>query len=166
MKSIGFPPGSNNFRLMMIVIIVGALWVFFFNYTERISIETEKASVQQTRNIINSSLAVVFATYAVNNQLDRLNELNGGNPFVYLAEYNLLPSAYMGETEGADLTDIKSGWYYLKSQKKTLYKPYYDEPIQYFSLVLEYRDINNSGRYESKIDEFGRLSFKINKEKS
>lgn len=157
MKSIGFPPGSNNFRLLMIVVIVGALWLFFFNYTDQISIETEKASVQQTRNIINSSMAVVFATYAVNNQLDRLNELNGGNPFIYLAEYNLLPGTYRGELGDGDLNDIKPGWYYDKSQRKILYKPYYDGKIHYYSLVLEFRDMNNSGLYESKIDEFGRL---------
>lgn len=157
MKSIGFPPGSNNFRLLLIVVIAGALWVLFFKYTNQISIETEKVSVQQTKNIINSSLAVLFATYAVNNQLDRLNELNGGNPFVYLAEYNLLPGTYRGEFKGGNLSDIEPGWYYYKSQRKILYKPYYDGKVQYYSLVLEFRDINNSGRYESKVDEFERL---------
>ena len=157
MKTIGSYPGANKFRLLMIVIIVGALWSFFFNYTDQISIETEKASIRQTKNIINSSMAVVFATYAVGNQLDHLNELNGGNPFIYMAEYNLLPSTYRGEFKGGDLTDIESGWYYDKSQKKILYKPYYDGAVQYYSLVLEFRDMNNSGRYESKIDEFGRL---------
>ena len=157
MKSIGIPPGSNNFRLLMIVVIAGALWLFFFNYTNQISIETEKVSVQQTKNIINSTMAVVFATYAVNNQLDRLNELNGGNPFIYLAEYNLLPGTYRGEIVGGDSSDIEPGWYYDKSQRKIFYKPYYDGKVEYYSLVLEFRDRNNSGQYESKIDEFGRL---------
>jgi len=160
MKSIGFPPGSNNFRLLMIVIIVGGLWLFFFNYTGQISIKTEKASVQQTKNVINSSLMVVFATYAVKGELDRLNQLNGGNPFTYLSEYKLVPGTYQGEFEGGKLTDLVPGWYYHKAQQKIFYKPYYGDKVMYFSLVLEYRDMNKSGKYESKIDEFEGLSFK------
>ncbi len=160
MRNISFPPGSNNFRLLMIVVIVGALWLFFFDYTSQISIKTERVSVQQTKNIINSSMAVVFATYAVNNQLDRLNELDGGNPFIYLAEYNLLPGTYRGEIEGGDLADIKPGWYYDKSQGNIFYKPYYDEAILYFALVLDYRDVDGSGKYESGVDEYRRLLIK------
>jgi hypothetical protein len=160
MKSIGFPPGSNNFRLLMIVILVATLWVLFFYYTEQISIETEKASIQQTKNIINSTLAVVFATYAVKGELDGLNELNGGNPFIHLAEYKLTPTNYQGEIRAANLNEIDPGWYYEIVNKKVIYKSYFDDRVYSFSIVLDYKDVNGSGQFESAVDDYQRLYFK------
>jgi hypothetical protein len=144
----------------MIVIIMSSLIVLFFDYTDRISIATEKASIQQTKNIINSSLAVVFATYAVKGELDRLNELDGGNPFVHLAEYNLLPANYQGEIRAENLNDLEPGWYYDKLSGKVIYKAYYDDQVYYFSQVLDYRDVNKSGRFEPDIDVYQMLNFR------
>lgn len=159
MRSIGFPPGSDNFRFLLIVIIVVALIVLFFDYTDKLAIATEKISIQQTKNIINSSLAVVFASYAMNGELDRLNELNGGNPFVYMADYNLVPGSYVGEVELGDIGDFKSGWYFDILSRKVIYKAFYSDKIYYFALVLKFRDLNGSGRFESAWDEYQRLYF-------
>lgn len=176
MKSIGSPPGANNFRLLLIVILVAALWMFFLDYTDGISVETENASIQQTKNIINSSLVLVFATYAVKGELDRLNELVGANPFIHLAEYNaelddanpfipfaqfnLMPVNYQGEIKVENLDEIDPGWYYNKGNKKIIYKSYYADQIYIYSIVLDYKDVNGSGRFESTVDEFRRLHFK------
>jgi len=157
MKSIGFPPGANKFRFLVIVIIVGMLWVLFFDYADRIAIETEKASVQQTKNIINSALVVIFSEYAVKGELDRLNELNGANPFTYLALYNLVPGTYQGELRGGDTSEIAAGWYYDGSSGKVIYKPFHGDGIRHFALTLEYRDLNGSGIYEPGADEYQRL---------
>ena len=160
MKSIGFPPGANNFRLIMIVILVVTMIVVFLRYTDKLSIAIENTSIQQTKNIINSTLAVVFATYAVNGDLGRLNELNGGNPFLQLAQFNLLPTTYQGEIRTENLDDLAPGWYYDKLRMKVIYKTYHDERIIYFSQVLDYRDVNNSGRYEPEIDMYQMLNFR------
>ena len=61
MRYIGSHPGAYSFRFLMIVILVTTLIVFFFDYTGDLAVTTEEASIQQTINIINSSLAVVFA---------------------------------------------------------------------------------------------------------
>jgi hypothetical protein len=160
MKSIGFPPGSNNFRLLIIVILVATLWLFFFNYTNKISIATEKASIQQTKNIINSTLAVVFATYVVKGEMDRLNELNGGNPFEYLEKYDLLPATYQGEIGAENKKFSVPGWYYDGLNGLALYKTFHDDKVYYFILELDYRDVDGSGRFESGIDEYRRLNFR------
>lgn len=144
----------------MIIILVAILMAVFLSYTNRISIETEKASIQQTKNIINSSLAIVFATYAVKGELGRLNELNDGNPFIHLAEYNLLPATYQGEVRVENLDDLYPGWYYDKLSKKVIYKTYYDEEVYYFSQILNYEDVNKSGRYEPAIDVYQMLNFR------
>ncbi|MEE8366264.1 MAG: hypothetical protein V3R76_10785 [Gammaproteobacteria bacterium] len=161
MRYISSYPGAYTFRLIMIVIIMSTLIVLFFNYTDRISIATEKASIQQTKNIINSSLAVVFATYAVKGELERLNELDGGNPFVHMAEYNMVPANYQGVIRARNLDDLAPGWYYDESSEKVIYKTYYDDQVYYFSQVLDYRDVNESGRYEPDIDVYRMLNFRL-----
>jgi len=160
MKSIGFPPGSNIFRLIIVVIIVVTLIVIFFDYADRISIATEEASIQQSKNIINSSLAIVFAKYAVSNELEKLNDLVGADPFPYLNEYNLLPGVYKGQFESGSIEDLDSGWYFHNKKKVVFYVPYYGNDIKYFTLNLEYRDVNFSGVYEPDIDEFNGLFFR------
>jgi len=159
MRYIGSHPGAYSFRFLMIIILMTALIVFFFNYTDDIAVTTEEASIQQTINIINSSMAVIFASYAVNGQLDRLNELNGGNPFEYMAEFNLVPGGYVGEVELGDLANIESGWYFDTLSKKVFYKAFYSSKVFYFALVLKFRDLDGSGRFESAQDEYQRLYF-------
>ena len=160
MRYLGSYPGAYLFRLILIVIIMGSLIFLFFRYTDKISIATEKASIQQTKNIINSSLAIVFATYAVKGELDRLNELDGGNPFDHLAEYNLTPANYQGEIRAGNLDDLAPGWYYDKLSGKVIYKSYYGERVYKFSQILDYHDVNKSGRYEPDIDVYQMLNFR------
>lgn len=160
MRYIGSHPGAYSFRLIIIVILVTSFIVLFFDYTKKLAITTEKVSIQQTKNIINSSLAVVFASYAVKGELDRLNELNGGNPFVLMAEYDLVPKNFLGEVELGDIDDLEPGWYFDILSRKVFYKAIYDDQVYYFYLVFEYRDVNGSGRFESVIDEYQRLYFR------
>ena len=161
MRYLGSYPGAYTFRFLMIFIIVGSFVVLFFNYTDKLAVETEKASIQQTINIINSSLAVVFATYAVKGELDRLNELNGGNPFKHMFEYDLFPSRsiYQGEISGRSLGKLDPGWYYDGLNKRVIYKAYSDGQVNFYSLKLDYQDLNGSGRFESGIDGFQYLYF-------
>ena len=161
MKQISVPPGALKFRLVMTVILVIILILVFFNYTNRISVALEKTSIRQTKNIINSTLMVVFAGYAVKGELERLNELNGANPFEYLEKYSLLPATYRGDM-GVDQSgdDSKPGWYYDGLNGLAIYKPLYDGKDYYFRIDLDYRDVDGSGRFEPEIDEYQRLNFR------
>ena len=160
MNQISVPPGAFKFRLAIIVVLVLILMLVFMNYTNRIAIVTEKTSIQQTKNIINSTLLVVFANYTINGKLDRLNEVSGSNPFDYLSQYNLVPATYQGETDADRLEDSVPGWYYDRVKELAIYKPYHSDKISYFTIVLEYRDINESGRFEAEFDQYRRLMFK------
>ena len=102
---------------------------------------------------------MVFATYAAKGELDSLNELNGGNPFIHLAEYDLTPTSYQGEIRAENLDDIGPGWYYDKTNKKVIYKSYYVDQVYSYSIVLAYKDVNGSGRFESAVDDYHRLYF-------
>jgi len=160
MKQISVPPGALKFRLVMTITLVIILILVFFNYTSRISVTLEKTSIQQTKNIINSTLMVVFANYAVKGELERLNELSGGNPFEHLENYNLLPATYRGDI-GVDQSEDKTpGWYYDGANGLAIYKPLYDDKDYYFRIELDYRDVDGSGRFEPAVDQFGRLSFR------
>ena len=109
--------------------------------------------------IINSSLAIVFATYAVEGKLDDLNDLEGANPFVFLRKYKLLPATYVGEIDHGLNDQLAPGWYYLKHLRQVGYKSLHLGDRFNFELVLRYDDINESGRFESGIDVFKGLNF-------
>jgi hypothetical protein len=160
MKQISTPPGALKFRLIAIVILILIFMLTFLSYTNRISASFERTSVQQTKNIINSTLAVVFATYTVKGEMDRLNEVNGGNPFDYLEVYGQVPTTYQGEIDVDDLKVDRSGWYYDRTKGHALYKALYDDQVYTFTINLEYRDINGSGEFEAGVDEFQFLSFR------
>ena len=160
MKQIGTPPGAFKFRLIAIVILMLIFILVFLSYSNALSIATEKASIQQSKSIINSILAVVFATYTVRGELGRLNDLSGGNPFVYLEKYNMLPSTYRGEIKGEILQDAISGWYYDEEKGLVIYKPFHEKKMYYFTIELDFQDVNGSGYYEAESDQFNRLSFR------
>ncbi len=160
MKQISVPPGALKFRLVLIVILVTIFMLVFFNYTNQISVTLEKTSIRQTKNIINSTLMVVFASYAVTGELERLNELNGSNPFEYLEKYSLLPATYRGDIGVDKSKNSTPGWYYDRVNGLAIYKPLYDDKDYYFRIELDYRDVDGSGRFEPEFDEYRRLSFR------
>ncbi len=133
--------------------------VIFFSYVDDTERELERTSVQQTKKIIDSALAVVFATYAVRNRLYELNDLDGGNPFVFLKEYQMLPPAYVGEIDHDLSTDEVPGWYYLRHRRLVVYHSKFNELDSYFTIVLNYQDNDKSGSFEPATDKFENLQF-------
>jgi hypothetical protein len=159
MNTIGSHPGAIIFRLCVMVLLILILVIVFFSYLDGTQKSVERSSIQQTKRIIDSSLAVVFATYAVKGRLNDLNEINGGNPFVFLAEYQMVPPAYQGVMDQDIDVDTAPGWYYLKHRKRVVYKAHYLESDSYFAIILAYEDRNNSGIFESQNDNFKNLRF-------
>jgi len=159
MNTIGSHPGAILFRLSMMIILIAILMPVFFSYLEDTEKELEHASVLQTKRIIDSSLAVAFASYAVKGRLNDLNQLAGGNPFNVLKTYNLLPLSYQGELDHDPASGLDPGWYYLKHRKTVIYKSRFIGTDRYFKVLLSYRDENQSGRFESAVDKFTSLQF-------
>ena len=159
MNTIGSHPGAILFRLSIMVIVIAILIVIFFNYFEDTQRGIERQSMTQTKKIIDSSLAVVFASYAANGRLAELNELHGGNPFEFLQEFKILPPAYRGEIDVDLHPDLDPGWYYLRHRGLVGYKTYYLERDVYYSVLLNYDDVNRSGRFEPRADKFNNLQF-------
>ena len=159
MSTIGSHPGAIVFRLSIMIILIVTLVSIFFSYLEDIEREFERTSILQTKKIIDSSLVVVFATYAVNNRLNELNDLDGGNPFVHLAEYGILPTAYIGEIDHDPGKDQEPGWYYLTHRRILVYKSLFSDADHYFEIVLNYEDRNQSGSFEPASEKFNSLQF-------
>jgi hypothetical protein len=159
MNTIGSHPGAIVFRLGIMIILIAIMMAVFFSYLDDTERELERVSVLQTKKIIDSSLVVVFATYAVNNRLGELNDLDGGNPFVFLQEFELLPPAYVGEVESDLSADQAPGWYYLAHRGKVVYKSYFTDSDSYFAVVLDYQDNDESGSFEPGTDKFRNLRF-------
>jgi hypothetical protein len=159
MNTIGSHPGAILFRLSIMIVLIAILMLVFFSYLEDTEKELEHASVLQTKRIIDSSLAVAFASYAVKGRLNDLNQLDGGNPFSVLETYDLLPPAYQGELDYDPPRDLDPGWYYLRHRKAVIYKSRFTGTDRYFKILLSYRDENQSGKFESAVDKFTSLQF-------
>lgn len=159
MNTLGSHPGAILFRFSVMIIIIAILAVIFFRYTDGTQKALERQSILQTKRIIDSSLTVVFASYAVKGRLDQLNQLEGSNPFVFLEEYSLLPAAYRGEIAQENLAELKPGWYYSRSSGAVVYIPRFLDGVDWYSLVLNYDDVNQSGSFEAGQDLFRNLQF-------
>lgn len=159
MSTLGSHPGAVLFRFSMMIILIAIMMVIFLSYVDDTERELERTSVQQTRKIIDSALRVVFATYATRNRLHELNDLDGGNPFVFLKEYQMLPPAYVGESDQDLSADERPGWYYLRHRRQVVYHPKFNEHDRYFTIVLNYRDNDKSGSFEPATDRFESLQF-------
>ncbi len=136
MNTLGSHPGAILIRLSIMILLIAIMMVVFFSYLDDTEREFERASVLQTKKIIDSALAVVFATYAVNNRLNELNDLNGGNPFLFLKEYQMLPPAYAGELDRDPAVGQAARWYYLSDRKMVVYNSFQHDSDSFFKLVL------------------------------
>jgi hypothetical protein len=159
MKTIGSHPGAILFRMSIMVILVAIVVLVFFSYLGATEREFERASIVQTKKIIDSSLAVIFATYAVKGNLNGLNSLDGANPFTLLSENQINPLAYRGDIDTDVSRELEPGWYYLLHRNHLVYVSRYLETDFYYKIDLVYEDIDNSGRFESDTDTFQYLRF-------
>ena len=152
-------PGALLFRTLLSIVLILILIAVFFSYVDETQREFERSAIAQTRRIVDSALAVAFATYAVKHRLSELGELDGGNPFLLLDEYQIQPTAYRGEIERDIGPDLAAGWYYLQHRRLVAYKSYHLDSDRYFGIVLDYEDQNGNGRYDSTEDRFNSLQF-------
>ena len=152
-------PGALLFRTLLSILLILILIVVFFDYVDDTQRELERSSIAQTRRIVDSSLAVAFASYAVENRLDDLNELDGGNPFVLLRTYQVLPAAYRGEVDHDLDAEMSPGWYYLRHRRVVAYRTQFLDADRYFRLRLNYDDRDANGRFDHLEDEFRNLQF-------
>jgi hypothetical protein len=116
MNTIGSHPGAIVFRLGIMIILIAIMMAVFFSYLDDTERELERVSVLQTKKIIDSSLVVVFATYAVNNRLGELNDLDGGNPFVFLTRHRagttwrIVGRLFINLTSPIQIATLQSFW--------------------------------------------------------
>lgn len=159
MKTIGSHPGAILFRLGLMVIVIAILVLAFFAYLEESEKVLEHNSVLQTKRVIESSLAVVFANHAVSGRLNELDEIDGANPFEMLQRLEIPTPGYRGVIERELGDDLAPGWYYQAHRGQVAYKPQFDGPNRYFRVVLDYEDKNRSGRFDYGVDRFRNLRF-------
>ena len=68
-----------------------------------------------------------------------------------------MPLAYLGVIDSDLIAGMKPGWYYLKHLGQVVYKSYYTDNEAFYVVVLNYQDINLSGRFEPDLDTFKSL---------
>lgn len=160
MNTLGSHPGAILFRFTVMVIIILILIRIFLYYADGTQRTYEQNSILQTKRIVDSTLAVVFSTYAIDRRLGELNDLDGANPFVFLEAYQMLPPTYQGVIErDLDEPTLAPGWYFLKNRGLVAYKARFLDETSYFRVTLVYDDLDRSGRFEPASDRFRNLQF-------
>ena len=159
MNTIGSHPGAIVFRLGVMLILIASLIAVFLDYLDDNQQALERQSILQTKKIIDSSLAVVFASYATSGRLAELDGLDGGNPFQFLRQFEIEPPAYRGEIARDPGADLAPGWYYLTHRREVVYKSFYLPRDSIYRVSLSFDDINQSGRFEPGADRFRGLGF-------
>ena len=149
-----------NFRLMLVVILILLLFFEFLVRIEDGEKNLERVSIQQTRQIIDSAAAVLVAGLVSSGNLQNLNRLDRANPFALMQRININASNYLGEFETRnELPEEEFGWFYIRAERKVLYRAKFEENSSSYSLNLDYDDRNQSGIFEQEVDAFYRLSF-------
>ena len=132
----------------------------FLNYAEETQRVYEQNSIQQTRRIVDSTLAVVLASYAVKREMAALADIDGSDPFRLIREFDLVvPPSYQGAVEQRSLAALEPGWFYLAPLGLTCYKARFATGDRCFRLTLEYDDVDGSGRFDSGVDAYRNLRF-------
>lgn len=154
MPEIRSQPGARLFRTFSSLILILLLASLFLSRNEELSQTAEAVHVSQTVNEINTALAFVVYTLAVNKSLDRLVLLDSQNPFFYLALNQSIPRNYHGEVSSVD--DMKAnGWYFLKPNGLVIYSSRSSRYV--YRLSFDYSDTNQSGAFEAESDKINSL---------
>ena len=155
MLEIISPPGARLFRTFSALILIFLLAYLFLSENEELSQTAEDVHVRQTVNEINSALALVVYTLAVNKKLDRLVLLDNQNPFYYLALNQSIPVNYRGEVSSVhEMKDV--GWYFVKSDGLVIYQSMSSTRYVY-RLSFEFTDLNKSGSFDALSDKVNSL---------
>ncbi len=151
MKDISSPPGAYRFRSFFVIIFISICLLIFFHYTEKWDNGFEEVSVQRVITNINSALAITTYQYIIEGRADKLNELDGQNPFKFLAMHGNLPINYYGE-KSIENSNVVGGWYFDLDSGRTHYRYNHKETDRKFLLKLFYDDVNLNNRFEKTID--------------
>ena len=152
MRYLGSQPGGLLFRAIVATLLILIVVVQFLRYVDQVQIDTERASVQQTVRIVDSGMVVYFSQLIIKKQLEKIVEMDGGNPFPQLAPYGLIPGEYRGVTQSLQGTEGRPGWYYLVDSGEVIYRYRYQDKIDRFRLSLKFDDKNGNGTFEEAVD--------------
>jgi hypothetical protein len=158
MKGISSLPGALIFRAVISVLLISVVTGIFLNKTEQMTGKMDLIARQQVVNEINVALALVVYNLAVNNKLEKLNDLDKSNPFDYLALNQSLPNNYFGVVDRDEKID-RNGWFYAISKKQAVYNS--RQGIKHwYQLSLIFNDINNSNTFDAGSEKLSGLQLK------
>jgi hypothetical protein len=149
-------PGTSRFRSILALIVLLACFTIFLLYTAEISKKVDKIARERVINEINVALSMRLFQSTIEGRLSELSKIHKKNPFIILngKDYEV-PRDYIGQISSKGVPQI-SGWYYDKGQENIFYWDGDTRLFQY-QLQFQYRDVNNSGRYESSKDVIEKL---------
>ncbi len=153
---------ESGFTLLEMVIVIILIAILASIALERfwsLRVAAERVAIQQVVGNIRSALGMEVARYALDNRLTELNQLDGSNPMLLLAQQ---PTGYLGEIV-FDPAKIAAGSWYFDTAAKTLnyhvnFKENIDDPVDkafpriHWRISLVYQDRNHNQHYDPRFD--------------
>lgn len=143
----------------MVIIIVSLLAVIALARLLAIQVDAERVAMETVAGTLRSALGMTVAESIVQQDLQRLQALEGSNPMERLAE---TPNNYLGPLDNPDPAKLPDGnWYFDKNAGELVYlvrnKDYFsggdaNPPRVRFTVRLVYADRNGNGGFDSSTD--------------
>ena len=156
--------GFTLLELVVVVSIICLLVVLAIDKIWALRAEAERAAVAQVVGALRSALGIETARRFVREGLHSVSELEGSNPMDLLVQR---PGSYLGEMKAPDPAGLAGGDWYFDPVDGTLgYKVRFDGSFEStagakdwlrYRVILRYRDVNASGRFEQGVDEISGL---------
>jgi hypothetical protein len=122
--------GLTLLEFTLIVILVSILVVIGLQRMVDLRINIERAAVERTVQAMQAGLALKFAELAVQGELDRAHEWEGGNPFELLVGQEILEPADLANVREIEAADIGPGtWSYDEASGEVVYRVRYADAL-------------------------------------
>lgn len=140
------------------IVIVSLLAVIAIARLLALQVDAERVGMETVAGTLRSALGMAVAEAIVQQDLRRLEPLEGSNPMERLAE---TPTNYLGALGSPDPASLPDGhWYFDNGAGELVYLvrngAYFsgtaNPPRARFAIQLVYGDRNGNGRFDSGID--------------
>ncbi len=158
-ESLSDQSGFTLFELAVVVAIISILAVLAIDKIWALRMDAERAAVAQVVGSLRSALGIEVASRVVQNGVQTLPDLAGNNPMDLMAQS---PPGYLGELENADPGSLAGGQWYFDPRGGALvylvrFPGSFDTTLKApprlrFRIVLRYRDVDKSGRFDAGTD--------------
>lgn len=146
--------GFSLLELTVVVCLIAVLATVALDRIWSLRAQAERVAVAQVVGAVRSALGLEVARRVLHEGVDSLDQLDGGNPMVLLAQQ---PPGYRGERSGRGVAEVEPGeWYFDTSAHSLVYRVRFTngfesaagDDLAVYRVTMKYDDRNSNGRFD------------------